>query len=61
MPDLASPYTSRLLFGRARYTLAPFDIIPEAVFGVFGLLDDLLFAGLMLMVVAATFREQLLE
>lgn len=31
-----------MLVGAALYVLSPLDLIPEAVFGVFGLVDDML-------------------
>ena len=39
------------------YVLSPFDIIPEVVFGIFGLLDDLLISGLFLMYATVLFRN----
>ena len=39
------------------YVLSPFDIIPEVAFGIFGLIDDLLVAGLFLMYATILFRN----
>ena len=41
------------------YLLSPFDIIPEAVFGLFGLLDDVIYVLLMMVFLSRTFYELL--
>ena len=38
------------------YVLSPFDLIPEVVFGIFGLLDDFLVIIVIFLVVAQGFR-----
>lgn len=39
------------------YVLLPFDLIPEVVFGIFGLLDDIIVFVLILMYVVVVFRN----
>merc|ERR1712018_925567 len=39
------------------YVLLPFDLLPEVVFGIFGLLDDLIVFVLILMYVVVVFRN----
>ena len=41
------------------YLLSPFDLIPEVVFGIFGLIDDFLVIIIIFFVVAAKFRQVL--
>jgi RING finger protein 170 len=43
--------------GLALYVLSPFDIIPEAIFGVFGLFDDLLVAFGLLLYATVIYRN----
>lgn len=38
------------------YFLAPFDIVPEAVFGLFGFIDDLLVGFFMIIVMVHILR-----
>ncbi len=45
----------------ALYVLLPFDLVPEAVFGLFGLIDDLLVAVIVLSIVASTFRNFIIQ
>lgn len=46
-----------VFFALIGYLLSPFDLIPEAVFGVFGLLDDLLAFLLFLFFLAVVVRQ----
>jgi uncharacterized membrane protein YkvA (DUF1232 family) len=39
------------------YLVFPFDLIPEAVFGVFGLLDDVFFIGCGLFILVSLARS----
>lgn len=39
------------------YLAFPFDLIPEAVFGLFGLVDDLFFVGCAVFVAASLARS----
>ena len=39
------------------YFLSPLDIIPEAVFGIFGFLDDLFLLGLLAIYVSIMYRQ----
>ena len=41
----------------ALYLLSPFDIVPEAAFGVIGLLDDLVIVALFLIYASILFRN----
>ena len=41
------------------YTLLPVDLIPEAVLGFVGLLDDVFFALMALVALSSAFRERL--
>lgn len=60
---LSDPRAVRVVFGLGKlslyvlgmllYLVSPFDLVPEAVWGVIGLLDDILFLGLLLLFVAA--------
>lgn len=43
------------------YLLSPYDLIPESVFGIVGLLDDVVFVLFALVVLAALFREFILR
>lgn len=45
----------------AAYVLSPLDLVPEAIFGVFGLIDDVLIAALAALSVAALARTQILN
>ena len=45
-----------LILGGVVYLLIPFDIVPEVVFGVFGLLDDLIVVLVAIFMVTRTFR-----
>ena len=50
-----------VLFGALVYTVLPVDLIPEAIFGVFGLLDDfLVWVGVAVMV-ALAFHQQVIQ
>lgn len=44
-----------MILGLVLYVLSPLDIIPEAVFGVIGLIDDILLVGIVLMVLTSAF------
>ncbi len=44
-----------MLVGLLLYVISPFDLIPEAVFGAIGLIDDLLIIVIVLFVLANTF------
>ena len=46
-----------LLLSTALYLLSPLDIIPEAVFGVFGLIDDAVIAIVLLLIAISMFRQ----
>lgn len=48
-------------FSVALYMLSPFDIIPEAVLGVFGLADDFIIFGIFVVYVTTIFRAFLHE
>lgn len=41
------------------YTLAPVDAVPEAAFGMLGLLDDLLILLVFMMYAATIFRQRM--
>ena len=41
------------------YLLLPFDLVPEVVFGIFGLVDDLIVVCVVIFMVTRTFREAL--
>lgn len=41
------------------YLLLPFDLVPEVVFGIFGLVDDLIVVLVVVFMVTRTFREAL--
>jgi RING finger protein 170 len=41
----------------AAYLLSPFDIIPEAAFGLIGLLDDLVIVAMFLIYASVLFRN----
>ena len=41
----------------ALYLLSPFDIVPEAAFGIFGLLDDLVIVALFLIYSSILYRN----
>ena len=47
------------ILGAIIYTLSPFDLVPEAVFGLFGLIDDAI-AILLTLISIATFVHQTL-
>ncbi len=44
-----------LVVGMVAYVLSPFDLIPEAIFGVIGLIDDVLLAVIVLFSIANGF------
>jgi RING finger protein 170 len=44
-----------VILGTLLYVVSPFDLIPEAVFGVLGLVDDLGILGFACMVIAQAF------
>ena len=53
-------YTIRmvcLLLGSVMYVLSPFDIIPEAVFGLLGYLDDILVFFLLVIYATMVYRQ----
>lgn len=50
-----------LILGGFLYVVSPFDIIPEVVFGIVGLIDDLSVVFVVLFMVAQTFRGALLQ
>ena len=41
----------------AIYLLSPFDIVPEAVFGLIGILDDLIIVALFLLYAGILYRN----
>ena len=43
------------------YLMSPLDILPEAVFGFLGLLDDLFILSLLAIYVTLMFREQIVQ
>uniref|UniRef100_A0A915PNJ5 E3 ubiquitin-protein ligase RNF170 n=1 Tax=Setaria digitata TaxID=48799 RepID=A0A915PNJ5_9BILA len=47
------------LFGVAVYILSPFDILPEAAFGVLGMVDDIFITFVVLVYVTILFRQLL--
>ncbi|EFO24890.1 RING finger protein [Loa loa] len=47
------------LFGMAIYILSPFDILPEAAFGVLGMVDDIFIAFVVLVYATILFRQLL--
>ncbi|KAL3994603.1 hypothetical protein ACH3XW_22380 [Acanthocheilonema viteae] len=47
------------LFGMAVYILSPFDILPEAAFGVLGIVDDIFIAFVVLVYATILFRQLL--
>lgn len=48
------------LFSTIVYLLAPLDLVPEILFGVFGLLDDLLVMGFFIYYICSKFRQYVL-
>ena len=46
-----------LVLGLVFYVISPLDIIPEAVFGIFGLMDDLLFAFILVIYLSISYRR----
>ena len=46
--------------GAVLYVLSPFDLIPEAVFGLVGIIDDLFVVGVLLVVLGVCYRAVLL-
>ncbi len=51
-----------VLFGALAYTVLPVDLIPEALFGVFGLLDDfLVWVGVAVMVALALHQQVVMQ
>jgi len=50
-----------MLIGVLAYLLSPFDIIPEAVFGLIGLLDDLFIIIIVLFMLANSFYHAYAE
>uniref|UniRef100_A0A915HIF1 RING-type E3 ubiquitin transferase n=1 Tax=Romanomermis culicivorax TaxID=13658 RepID=A0A915HIF1_ROMCU len=46
-----------LLISTALYIISPLDIMPEAFFGVFGLLDDIFVAFLLLVYLCIAYRQ----
>lgn len=47
------------LFGMAVYILSPFDILPEAAFGILGMVDDIFIAFVVLVYATILFRQLL--
>ncbi|XP_018014974.1 E3 ubiquitin-protein ligase RNF170 [Hyalella azteca] len=43
------------------YALIPFDLLPEAVLGIIGLLDDFLIVGYLLIQISVLFRNQIAQ
>lgn len=43
------------------YVLSPLDILPEAVFGIFGFLDDLLFVLITVVYISILYRTLLTQ
>ena len=43
------------------YVLSPFDLLPEAILGVIGLLDDAVVCAIVCMHIAAIYRRMLLQ
>ena len=43
------------------YFLSPLDIIPEAVFGILGFLDDLFILGLLAIYVSILYRQHVVQ
>ena len=43
------------------YTLSPIDLIPEFIFGVFGVVDDVLVVGYGALAIASFFYNLLVE
>jgi len=59
---LAIIFRLRVLFlvlGMVFYVISPLDIIPEAVFGIFGLMDDLLFVFILVIYLSIQYRRVL--
>jgi RING finger protein 170 len=50
-----------LVLGSLLYVLSPLDIVPEAVFGVFGYIDDIIVALYVYVFVASFVRSALLQ
>ena len=43
------------------YLLSPFDLVPEVIFGVFGLLDDIVVILVILMYFGAVYRAAMVQ
>lgn len=50
-----------LIFGTLLYVLMPFDIIPEGIVGIFGILDDLLFVFILVIYLSIQYRRVLAD
>lgn len=59
---LAYVYRMRIImcvFGAIMYLISPLDMIPEAVFGFFGLLDDIIIVVLLAIYATIIYRNYL--
>jgi len=62
MGGLAMVFRIRVLFivlGLFLYVISPLDLIPEAVFGIFGFMDDLLFFFILVIYLSIQYRRVL--
>ncbi len=50
-----------MIVGGIAYLVSPFDIIPEAIFGVIGLVDDILIILMVIYYIAQQFRRILIN
>lgn len=50
-----------LILSAVLYFLSPLDIIPEALFGLFGLIDDFIVLGVVAIMIAGVFRNVLTQ
>lgn len=60
VPVLCSLRVAAFFIVSILYILSPLDIIPEAVFGAFGLVDDVLVLGIFLLYLASAYRRSVL-
>lgn len=56
-----SAYNSVFFLGILIYILSPFDLIPEAIFGIFGFIDDLVALGFLIFVVGDLYYQYMIR
>jgi len=58
---LGTVFSSHLFLAGILYIISPLDLLPECIFGIFGLLDDLVVMGILFVLLTNFYYRYLLR